>query len=474
MPLLLAMTLIGAGEVDWGAKLRRDADRFREVVLDSHPGPVDPRNPEFRATLAGAHARALRRARNTRSHPAYAWALRELTAAFDDGHLGIEPGPRPAQDPPPDLRWPGFATTYEAGRHRVVMSDEPGAPAGAALVACDGKSADAIAAARVGRFTGRWGLKATRAAHGVYLFLPPDNPWLRQIARCTFEVDGSRRTIPLKWRPVDQGRREAAIDAAWTRYRAPIALERVADGSFWIGMGSFDGDPGSEAGGALTALNAEIAARAGEIRRAPRVVFDLRGNSGGSSSWADRALDAIWGAGAVAAGSRTSKGVDWRVSDANIAQIKAYRALFAPQRATDPFPYEFVTRVAVGMEQARARGAPLWSEPPETDPEPENGSVHAVSARAFVLTDSGCASACLDAVDVLIAMGATHVGRETSADTFYMEVREETTADGARIRLPMKVYRGRPRGSNAPATPKHEWTGAMGDTAGIRRWITSL
>ena len=91
-----------------------------------------------------------------------------------------------------------------------------------------------------------------------------------------------------------------------------------------------------------------------------------------------------------------------------------------------------------------------------------------------MLTDEDCASACLDAVDVLTAMGATQVGRETSADTLYMEIRDEETPDGARIRVPMKVYRGRPRGSGVPAVPKHEWTGDMGDTAGIRRWIAGL
>jgi len=29
--------------------------------------------------------------------------------------------------------------------------------------------------------------------------------------------------------------------------------------------------------------------------------------------------------------------------------------------------------------------------------------------------------------------------------------------------VPMKVYRGRARGSNAPAAPTHVWTGALSD-----------
>jgi hypothetical protein len=36
------------------------------------------------------------------------------------------------------------------------------------------------------------------------------------------------------------------------------------------------------------------------------------------------------------------------------------------------------------------------------------------------------------------------------------------------------VYRGRKRGSNLPAEPEHRWTGDIGDTEGLRKWIASL
>lgn len=474
MSMLLAMGLIAASGTDWGAKLRRDATRFRLVVLDSHPGPVDPQNPSFRATLDKAHAQAMRRVARTRSYAGYSWALRELTATFDDGHLGIAPAPKPAGSSSPSLRWPGFATKYSAGRHRVTMSEVPAVPKGAVLVGCDGQDADMLAAERVGRFAGRWMLSATRANHGVYLFLPPDNPWLGTIARCTFDVGGVRRTAKLTWRTIDTAKREAMVDAAWRRHQAPIALEELTDGSYWIGMGSFDGDPASADGKTLTALNQSIAAQAAKLRRAPRVVFDLRGNNGGSSIWSRQAAEAIWGAAAVAARNPSSERVDWRVSEANLAMVVAYGKMFEGQRATNPAPYEWTVMARGGLERARAEGRALWAEPSEAAEPMSLGSTHAVPAKTFVLTDGGCGSACLDAVDVFTAMGAVQIGRETSADTLYMETRDEETPDGARIWLPMKVYRGRARGSNVPATPKHEWKGAIDDTAGIRRWLTRL
>lgn len=466
----LALAAAGGAEpaVDWGARLRRDAELFRRAVLDSHPGPVDPENPGFRALLERAHARAVERARTATSRAHYEWALNELGAAFDDGHLGLHvpDGPEPRRH-----RWPGFSTRVADGRHLVALSDEPGVPVGAELIGCDRRDADALAAERVGRFHGRWMLRSQRETLGHMLFLS-DNPWIPPLARCAFRVGSERREVTLTWRAADMGRLGPRIEAAFApykRHRAPIGMERLPDGSFWIGMGSFSGEPDSDAGRALATLNKEIAARAGELRRAPRVTFDLRGNNGGSSSWINGAAAAIWGEGAVAARG-SSSAVDWRVSDANIAALRDYEKLFAG----NPAILELVRSGVKGLEAARARGAALWREPEDAEPTPAAGTRHAVAARAFVLTDEGCASACLDAVDVLTAMGAVQVGRETSADTLYMEVRREPLPDTGFIHLPMKVYRGRPRGSNVPATPRHVWAGEMGDTAGLRRWIAGL
>lgn len=151
MSMLMAAALLGAAETDWGARLAEDATRFRAVVLDSHPGPVDPENPGFKEVLEAAHARAMKRAKTATSHAHHTWALNELSAAFDDGHLGINvpdaPGPRA-------YRWAGFMTRVAGGRHVVSVSDEPAIPVGATLIECDGRDADALAAERVGRFFG--------------------------------------------------------------------------------------------------------------------------------------------------------------------------------------------------------------------------------------------------------------------------------------------------------------------------------
>lgn len=67
------------------------------------------------------------------------------------------------------------------------------------------------------------------------------------------------------------------------------------------------------------------------------------------------------------------------------------------------------------------------------------------------------------------------VGEATSADTLYMDVREEMLPSGvARAVIPMKVYRGRKRGANEPAVPRHRYTGDMRDDAALARWVVML
>jgi hypothetical protein len=93
----------------------------------------------------------------------------------------------------------------------------------------------------------------------------------------------------------------------------------------------------------------------------------------------------------------------------------------------------------------------------------------------YVLTDWICASACLDAVDLWKALGSIVVGRETGADTNYMEVGGGSLPSGvARVGIPMKVWRGRLRGSNVTQVPRYRFDGMMSDTPALDRWIASL
>lgn len=105
---------------------------------------------------------------------------------------------------------------------------------------------------------------------------------------CDFTLaDGSSRDYDLPLRPVaDEGIK--AVRRQFTGQAQPVGLTSLAPGIMWIGMPDFNG---KTSGAAYEKLYAQLAARKG-VRW---VVFDLRGNGGGDSSWGNRALQALYG-----------------------------------------------------------------------------------------------------------------------------------------------------------------------------------
>lgn len=461
---------------DWGKALAEDARAFHAVILDSHPGPVDPENPGFRKLMDDGLALALKRARAAKTYPDYYFALTEYAASFDDGHLGLTGFNNPAWTW--TSRWPGFLTGLRDGEHRVVFSEDPAAPpVGARLVECDGRSAADVAYEMAGRTAGRWNLSARRERFASTVFVDQGNPYLRRPERCAFEVDGRTQAYRLAWRDLPTETRDKGFAAARApRYTTGVELRRWSGPGHWISLGAFDGDPTSAMGLKLTALQADVDANRAALQAAPVVVFDLRGNNGGSSAWIYAIAQSLWGKPWVDAKQPRSGGVDWRPSAANIAHFKEFRATFAKAEKPDPEILAWLDGAIAGMEGARGAGKPLWLQRDDEGAAPALPAAPSpMKAKTFVLTDGGCASACLDAVDLLTALGAAHVGHETSADTLYMEIREQPLPGGrVTAYVPIKVYRGRARGSNVPATPVHRYDGALGDNAAVEAWLAGL
>lgn len=460
---------------DWSATLKADVEALGRILEETHPGMYDERNPDFRPRAEAGLAEARHRAETTTDVGGWWWTLRGLIAGFDDGHVQI--GLTGGGGFP--TRWPGFLTVYRGADQIVADRDEAetGAPPiGAKLVDCDGIDASTLAERRVGAFRGRWFLESQKVQNGDWVFMNAANPWITEMAECRFEAGGEVRNYRLNWRPVsgeDIGARRTALAQ---RAFPAFGLKALEDGGQWLSMPSFNGDPSSEAYEALTALLAEAGAKQAELRAAPYVVLDLRGNGGGSSHWSSRLADILWDRDWQAAHRLPQiESVDWRASDAAIAEVRAFRDQLAAAGG-DAQMIAWADDAVAGMTGARLAGRPLWRDmnEPRSVPDPA-AAANPMTGRVYVLTDPGCASACLDAVDLWKAMGAVQIGRETSADTLYMELREAELPSGlARAWIPMKVYRGRARGNNEPQVPAHVFGGDLKDEAAIQAWVRGL
>jgi hypothetical protein len=251
---------------------------------------------------------------------------------------------------------------------------------------------------------------------------------------------------------------KSAREAVNQTFTPDAGLITLDDGGVWISTPGFNGDPQSADYAALQRIITSMTEQQAAVRRAPYVVFDLRGNRGGSSIWSRRMAEALWGEDWMAAHRPgSSRAVEWRASAANVAYLGEILDYFRANNVGQDL-ITTIEKIRDGLTSAQARNDLFWVETFEADEEvPAPMSAQkTVDGTVFILTDHGCVSACLDAVDLWKAAGGVQVGQETSADTVYMEIREVDLVSGrASLSIPIKVYRGRPRGHNQPHTPTH-------------------
>jgi Peptidase family S41 len=466
-------------ERDWAEALRKDAEALHNDIATNHPGPVNTADPDFGKNNDRQLAIAIARAGDAKTYADYFFALREYVASFDDGHMSFGA----FGNTPNDYNWPGFLTDYNQSGEIIVrnITESSAVPIGAKLIACDSLTAEQYAQATLGKMWGRWQLEAQRRSNGPFLFLDEGSRYIARAKSCSFNVKAEIRTVILDWKPIRL--REYVDLSKVTQSPSPKSFETriLDDGIFWFSMPSFNGHPDSPAGKALPPMIARMRTDRPRIAAATAIILDLRGNGGGSSDWSRQMANALWGGSAIRRLTQSNVRVDWRASQANLDAIEnGYRERGAGQAMSSDIRDWYETTIA-GLSAAIEQGDLLWRHPESKDPTSQKLMSRKKEGAAmplppvFFVTDEKCGSACLDAVDLWLALGAVHVGRTTSADTLYMETRSYKLPSGITGgSMPMKVYRGRPRKSNEPAVPKHIFDGDINDTAALEQWIANL
>ncbi len=474
-----------AKQRDWAKLLAEDTQALHDDIAANHPGSVNALDPGFATNNDRQLAIALDRAKAAKSYADYFFPLRIYVSSFNDGHMSF--GAFGAT--PNDFQWPGFATEYDGSDSIVVATEEPGAPVpkGARLVACDGMSAARHAEATLGKMWGNWSLESQRKARGWQLFLDESSGLIPRAKQCTFRIGKVTKTVALTWRPLPIDRVGELANRLMRFERRRFSARSLGDGTRWYAMPSFDGSPGSDAVKTLPGMIKAMEDERPALARAPATVLDLRGNGGGTSDWSQQIAVALWGEAAIdALPSGPEVHVDWRASPANLAGIAT---AYAARRGSGGFSTEtdnWYRSAIAGLGVAIARKHTLWrhvdfdadaNRSPSTAKANERSAkpLPGLSGPVYVLTDFVCMSACLDALDLWTALGAVQIGRATGADTLYMENRRYELPSGITGgSMPMKVYRGRQRGSNEPAVPVHRFAGDIGDTKALEQWVGTL
>jgi hypothetical protein len=169
-----------------------------------------------------------------------------------------------------------------------------------------------------------------------------------------------------------------------------------------------------------------------------------------------------------------SKGyTEWRVSPDNLKHVEVIVANEIRQFGADAESAKIFGSLATRMRTALRTGQAFVRQsaptPAPTGAEPAPLS----SARAILVTDSRCASSCLNGADAVLSLpDVRHFGHTTGADTVFMDVRRVELPSGLGVMVfGQKVDRNGLRGNNQPWVPSLHYDGQIGDTDKVRAWV---
>ena len=347
---------------------------------------------------------------------------------------------------------------------------------GSGVVSCDGVAVDNYARERLGVFRGTWDVASQRVRNTPLLLVEDGNPFLEAPRQCVVRENGTERTIELRWRsiaivPLQERLRDASPVGS-----AGFEVRRAGDG-WWIGIQSL--------GGRVQSVLDTVTARVAEIRAAPWVVVDVRGNGGGNSEWANRLATQLVGQPRATAAMRLAErqfvsgmcGASWRASADVEETIAGYIRDMGPrmgEASTNQWKRDLDSVRVARSEGRELAPMPRACAPAAPSSDPVVLPAPLMKGKLILLTDHACFSSCLMLAGLFRAIGAIHVGEGTDFSTRYMEVRgfplpsglgAFSTLQRAGFGMPMRL---------GPFEPEVPYPGRMDDTRAIEAWIQRI
>lgn len=457
-----------ANSKDWTQTTENDLFAMRELIVSSHPGVLDTNNKGFAEWLDKGYLESINLSTQVKSERDSLAVLNFYIAGFQDGHVNLH---RPTQE---KSFWAGFVLGMQ-GVDFVVKSSSKNWPIplpsiGSKVVSCDKKLLPEIIKNEISPYIDRrLNLKSTWLNLATYLTVDyASRPTMgRTLPKSCLIVlpNGVRQNFTLLWQE-ERGELKPFLDQP----QPPQTLQSLGGGRYWVHVSNFS--PSASDNASLDTMLTRIK----NINDANLVVLDTRGNRGGNSLVGIKILTALLGSQLIQSLDEQSRAYAmWRVSPFAISTLDNALSSMENNYGKNSESYKFVFELTTAMKFA-LHNRQDWLRQPSTVSDGQD-QLKEIDSRSFkgklvLVTDSFCASACLDFVDVVRSIPRTiHVGLPTSADTLYIDVGSQLLPSGAQFWLPLKVWRDRRRGNNQSYDPQLIFHGDINDTSAVKSWV---
>lgn len=427
--------------MDWRAAAREDVVAAYAIFRGHHPAMFDPQDRSFPGRLRRARDAALEFSREAKDAEGHMRTLALFSSILADGHARVQASYSGDAVP----LWPGFQTVWRGEALRVVGPMEDGPQPGSTLLSCDGEPARDVIRKGAFRIIGQPDQAGQWWQFAPLTFLRARSAYDTLPRQCRFrQPDGGVVERALDWRPVPEKQMQFLLEA---HKRAPVGLSQPRPGLHLITLSTFS--PDDEGLGQYARLFRDLEDNIAAIVAARAIVLDLRRNNGGSWSWSKQVADRLWGKAAVKAKLADyfrHTEIWWRADKENVEHFReAATTVRAQGRREDADSIDTLVRnlsAAITMGSAvyvERYGASLQMDRKPAEPRR--------LPPVYVIADGGCASACLDGLDVFTRFpGVKRVGAPTSADSNYLDIRAQPLPSGrGAVILPTKVWVRRPR-----------------------------
>ncbi|HEY0671527.1 MAG TPA: S41 family peptidase [Longimicrobiales bacterium] len=469
---LLAPPVRAQSDTAWNKLYLRDLDSLRAAIAANHPGVIDAQNPEFARTLERAYADARRLASKVDDFASFQVALTRFIDQFEDQHLQV--GFTRQMD---SLREAGIIVKYDQGAFVVVdVHNRYGNSSrllGAKVDMCEGIPADRIFRNRVLWWLGREKIEADWHRRAPLFFVDYGPPTPRAPRACSFDVQGSTIIQQLQWRTTARADFNAVLQQTFRLAQRNLGTKHVGARALWVGLPTFNTNSDS----LLTVMRATLDSLRTFLSAQPEwqlLVFDLRNNSGGSSTWGDEIAKIVFGESWIEqATSYLYDGVytEWRLSPENLRSMRELQQQIAQREGAESTNARNFKTFVDSAEAELARGIKYYGTRRTVSNAPKPAPV-AVPGKIAVITTTSCFSACLDFLDRMrLHPAVVHVGQTTGVDTNYMENTGGAISELTTWTYPMKVYRNRKRAMNEAYKPQVPYAASLEDDQALRDWI---
>jgi len=461
---LLPMTVLAAPQKNaWKSMAQADADFVSEWMTQESIMAVYPSREVFSARLTGARRDFDAESAGINTYEGYRQALNHFVGSFQDQHLWLS-----FSLSEKTYQWPGFFAVYQGHRY-LTSSSKAGILDGIEITECDGKPmADwvrMIATYEQMSFN----LESTNAEAAALIFRDTGSTFIQRPKQC--KIGG--KDVELDWSPIPSSKFTSNVSNTTTIHDRTTATTPFGSDGSWVRMGIFQ-PVTQEEGRAFKKLfdNAE------SLRNKSVIILDVRGNGGGPYNWFMGFLKALYGTEYVNYYARARLEISNVIRttpeildffNSNVAS--EVDSLLPPP---DGAPYD---NDNLKYHKALESGNSVFVIPKNYQQiaMPKNAPTSPVKAKVYVLTDYGCASACIGFVDEMKRFpGVKQIGVETFIDS------RTGTPFGAplpsgngSVSVPVMTRDGRERGDNVPQRPDYVFSGNIADTQAVKAWIQS-